>query len=90
MRTQRETDLEDEVKRLTERNKHLEERFGYLEGDWDRRNHIIARLQARVDELETRCNHEFPPMKFGGPPRQCLRCGETEGRAIKALEGEGK
>ena len=46
----------------------------------------IERLQARVDELETRCNHEFPPMKFGGPPRQCLRCGETEGRAIKALE----
>ena len=50
----------------------------------------IQRLQARIDELEARCNHEFPPMKFGGPPRQCLRCGETEGRAIKALEGEEK
>ena len=22
--------------------------------------------------------HEFPPMKFGGPPRQCIICGKTE------------
>ena len=37
--------------RLTARNEHLEKRFGYLEGDWERRNHIIAGLTAENERL---------------------------------------
>ena len=44
-------ELEAENERLTARNEHLEKRFGYLEGDWERRNHIIAGLTAENERL---------------------------------------
>jgi hypothetical protein len=44
--------LEAGIERLSARNEHLEKRFGYLEGDWERRNHIIESLTARNAELE--------------------------------------
>ena len=45
-------DTAAEIERLTARNEHLEKRFDYLEGDWERRNHIIELLIAHVKELE--------------------------------------
>jgi len=44
--------LADEIDRLTARNEHLEKRFGYLEGDWKRRNHIIESQDKRIAKLE--------------------------------------
>jgi len=31
-------------------------------------------LAALVSEEQ--CQHIFPPMKFGDPPRHCIKCGE--------------
>ena len=42
----------EELDRLTARNEHLEKRFGYLEGDWERRNHIIESQAKRIEQLE--------------------------------------
>ena len=42
----------DALEVADKRIEHLDKRFGYLEGDWERRNHIIERQAKRIEHLE--------------------------------------
>ena len=88
MRTQRETDLEDEIERLTATREECERQFQEKLAD-------NIRLQARVDELERLYREELMESYYTlGGTRQARYSGPEEyADAIirsEALEGEVK
>jgi len=106
MRTQRETDLEDEVKRLTTQVESLQNKWANRELSQQDSDALMAeneRLQARVDELLKAAiktiaeqdaieeHHSNACMNWSFCEHSQHQCGVCDLReAIKALEGEGK